>query len=120
MDRLKTKDVTVAGWGALKERERGSDVLMKVKVPRVDFQTCKGSYKWLRAGMICAGKWNEGGKDSCQGDSGGPLVVPRSPTDDTAIIYGIASFVNHCAEPKYPTVFARVSEFLPWIQTFLE
>ena len=73
MDRLKTKDVTVAGWGALKERERGSDVLMKVKVPRVDFQTCKGSYKWLRAGMICAGKWNEGGKDSCQGDSGGPL-----------------------------------------------
>ena len=73
MDRLRTKDVTVAGWGALKERERGSDVLMKVKVPRVDFQTCKGSYKWLRAGMICAGKWNEGGKDSCQGDSGGPL-----------------------------------------------
>ena len=69
--------------------------------------------------MVCAG-FTEGGKGGCHGDSGGPLVVPRSPTDDTAIIYGIASFVNHCAEPKYPTVFARVSEFLPWIQTFLE
>ena len=69
--------------------------------------------------MVCAG-FTEGGAGGCNGDSGGPLVVPRSPTDDTAIVYGIASFVNHCAEPKYPTVFARVSEFLPWIQTFLE
>ena len=69
--------------------------------------------------MVCAG-FTEGGAGGCNGDSGGPLVVPRSSTDDTAIIYGIASFVHHCAEPKYPTVFARVTEFLPWIKTFLE
>ena len=69
--------------------------------------------------MVCAG-FTEGGKGVCNGDSGGPLVVPRSSIDDTAIIYGITSFGNHCAEPKYPTVFTRVTEFLPWIKTFLE
>ena len=69
--------------------------------------------------MVCAG-FTEGGKGACHGDSGGPLVVPRSSTDDTAIIYGITSFGNHCAQPKYPTVYARVTEFLPWIKTFLE
>ena len=69
--------------------------------------------------MVCAG-FLEGGKGGCKGDSGGPLVVPRSSTDDTAIVYGITSFMNKCAQPKYPTVFARVTEFLPWIKTFLE
>ena len=69
--------------------------------------------------MVCAG-FTEGGKGACQGDSGGPLVVPRSSTDDTAIVYGITSFGKLCAEPNYPSVFARVTEFLPWIKTFLE
>ena len=70
--------------------------------------------------MVCAG-FTEGRRGTCQGDSGGPLVVPRSSTDDTAIIYGIASWIKggRCAMPKYPSVFARVTEVLPWIQSFL-
>jgi len=115
MDRLKTKDVTVAGWGALKERERGSDVLMKVKVPRVDFQTCKGSYKWLRAGMICAGKWKEGGKDSCQGDSGGPLWTYDSKIRANVQL-GIVSNGRGCARAGSPGVYTDVGYFNAWIE----
>ena len=33
------------------------------------------------------------GKNACSGDSGGPLVVPKSPYDNTAVIFGIASWV---------------------------
>ena len=70
---LAEHEVTSAGWGSLKERGRGSKVLMEVQVPQVDFRTCKTSYRWLAEGMICAGNMTHGGKDSCQGDSGGPL-----------------------------------------------
>ena len=50
---------------------------------------------------------------------GGPLIVPISPNDDRAVIYGIVSFGRKCGEADYPTVFTRVSQFLPWIKSFL-
>ena len=104
-----------------------TDELKYVHLPLVTNSNCvngtgsENSYpiEEITKNMVCAG-FTEGGKGACHGDSGGPLVVPRSSTDDTAIIYGITSFVGGCAEPKYPTVFARVTEFLPWIKTFLE
>ena len=73
MSAFAEEEVLVAGWGSLKERHRGSKVLMKVQVPQVDFTTCQKSYRWLTDGMICAGNMTHGGVDSCQGDSGGPL-----------------------------------------------
>ena len=104
-----------------------SDDLKFVHLPLITNEKCvnaSGSENLypeeeITKNMVCAG-FLEGGKGGCKGDSGGPLVVPRSSTDDTAIVYGITSFMNKCAQPKYPTVFARVTEFLPWIKTFLE
>ena len=67
--------------------------------------------------MVCAG----GENGVCYGDSGGPLVVPRSSIDDTAVVYGITSFVKElkCGHPNYPSGFMRVSKYLPWIKSFL-
>ena len=104
-----------------------TDNLKYVHLPLVTNSNCvngngsENSYpiEEITKNMVCAG-FPEGGKGSCHGDSGGPLVVPRSSTDDTAIIYGITSWGKTCAEPYYPTVYARVTEFLPWIKTFLE
>ena len=79
-EEAKENMVTVAGWGSLREKYRGSKVLMKVEVPQVDFKTCKRSYKWLSNGMICAGNMTHGGVDSCQGDSGGPLWTTNMDT----------------------------------------
>ena len=81
--------------------------------------------------LICAlafgkGAWDQSvhelvyGKGGCQGDSGGPLIIPGSSSDaadDTAVIFGIVSFGGKCGD--FPTVFSRVSKFLPWIQNFL-
>ena len=68
--------------------------------------------------MVCAG--NLGYENGvCRGDSGGPLAVPRSSTDDTAVVYGIAAFVVKCGHHDYPDGYMRVTRYLPWIQTFL-
>ncbi|KAI4885323.1 hypothetical protein NFI96_024390 [Prochilodus magdalenae] len=49
-----------------------------------------------------------------QGDSGGPLVYRN-----TAV--GIASFIqpDTCDKPHAPNVFAKISEFLPWIRSVI-
>ena len=65
--------------------------------------------------ILCAGY---DGKGVCTGDSGGPLVVPRSKSDDTAIVIGISSFVDlNEAGDCTMSFFARVSAELDWIKT---
>ena len=41
---------------------------------------------------------------------------PRSSNDSTAIIYGIVSSASGCARPNKPSVYARVTNFIPWIE----
>ncbi|XP_057717297.1 transmembrane protease serine 9-like isoform X2 [Corythoichthys intestinalis] len=88
--------------------------LMEVDVPVVGNRQCFCEYSELveiTDNMICAGL-NEGGKGSCQGDSGGPLV---SKQESVWVQSGVVSFAVKCAEPKFPTVFARVSQYQEWI-----
>ena len=60
------------------------------------------------------------GKDSCQGDSGGPLVT-RQSVDSSWYQVGIVSYGNRlCGTNEQPTVFTKLSSFLPWIESHLE
>ena len=82
-------------------------------------------YKWLAhqitANMICAGD-TDGGESTCNGDSGGPLVIPKSSTDDTAVVIGATSFGpgSRCGKPGFPAVYAYVAKYIDWIKPKME
>ncbi|MFP2907125.1 trypsin-like serine protease [Pyxidicoccus sp. 3LFB2] len=52
------------------------------------------------------------GTGTCDGDSGGPLTVPSG---DTRVLAGVTSWGKGCGDSRYPSMFARVSFFEPWI-----
>merc|ERR1711935_536976 len=108
----------VSGWGTLKAGGSLPDILQYVNVPLMTSVDCKKTGYGTAAilpSMVCAG-YAKGGKDSCQGDSGGTLVVPKSSSDDTAIIYGVVSWGAGCASPNLPGVYARVTKVIDWIK----
>jgi len=112
---------TVSGFGLLDEKGReGSESLMFVNVEMANHDWCKEAYKGKAAiaeeTQICAGT-PEGGKDACAGDSGGPLVIMDG---DRWHVMGVVSFGMGCGRKEFPGVYARVDEFLPWIQQTVE
>jgi len=110
--------VTVAGWGTLSEGGSQPSNLMKVNVKVWTNQRCKESYGSSAPGgitkhMLCASEYN---RDSCSGDSGGPLFnCDRSFCEQI----GIVSWGIGCAKQKYPGVYTRVTEMIPWIERIM-
>lgn len=114
-------NVTVTGWGDTSFGGVRSKYLQEVTVPIVPLKECNNSYSKLLSTsfpkgitnlFICAGI-KEGGKDACQGDSGGPLVSKLS--DNSYVQLGISSFGYGCAQPGFPGVYTRVSQFTKWL-----
>jgi len=106
--------VTAIGFGATSEGGLSSEILQKVNVGAVDFQTCEAQYQLAGEQifdevMLCAGV-PRGGKDSCNGDSGGPLF------DSLGSQVGITSWGIGCAQADFPGVYARVSAFEEFIK----
>uniref|UniRef100_A0A3B4T6Y7 Serine protease 27-like n=1 Tax=Seriola dumerili TaxID=41447 RepID=A0A3B4T6Y7_SERDU len=106
----------VTGWGAIKPLP-ANEPLQEVDVPVVSNSQCRKAYERhnvkITSNMICAGL-PEGGKDSCKGDSGGPMV---SKDGSRWVQAGVVSFGIGCAEPSFPGVYARVSEYQTWINS---
>ena len=74
----------------------------------------------ITEGMICAGD-KDGGESHCKGDSGGPLILPKSSTDDTAVVIGASSFgPSTCGTKGLPSVFTYVTHYLDWIKPKME
>uniref|UniRef100_A0A8C1WSI5 Zgc:123295 n=1 Tax=Cyprinus carpio TaxID=7962 RepID=A0A8C1WSI5_CYPCA len=109
----------VTGWGKLQSGgTQLPDTLQEVMIPVVNNSACANAYKGIRnitSNMICAGLLNQGGKDSCQGDSGGPMLSKKG---SLWIQSGVVSFGQGCADPKYPGVYSRVSQYQDWIKSY--
>jgi len=111
--------VTVAGWGTLREGGSQPASLMKVDVKVWTNSECKSSYGSSAPGgitshMLCA---SESDRDSCSGDSGGPLF--DCPFGGSCEQIGIVSWGIGCAKQKYPGVYTRVTEMMPWISRII-
>ncbi|KAK2893390.1 hypothetical protein Q8A73_015874 [Channa argus] len=112
-------DSWVTGWGNIASGEflPSPQNLMEVEVPVVGNRQCNCDYGVgsITDNMLCAGL-SAGGKDSCQGDSGGPMV---SKQNGRWIQAGIVSFGNGCAEPDFPGIYTRVSQYESWINSVI-
>jgi secreted trypsin-like serine protease len=112
---------TVAGWGLTRENGATSNILMQVGVPVIGQSSCAKQYasQGIRvdaAAMLCAG-YGQGGKDACQGDSGGPYVFKGTKG---YTLQGVVSFGVGCARAGSPGVYARVSNYIGWINDTLK
>lgn len=82
----------VSGWGNTQNSSLSHELLRGAYVPIVNQQICNAAYReysGVTPRMICAGFYEEGGKDACQGDSGGPLV---SSLDQKPVLVGVVSW----------------------------
>ncbi|XP_063951984.1 uncharacterized protein LOC135153396 isoform X1 [Lytechinus pictus] len=106
----------IAGWGTTYFGAGSvSYDLQKALVHLISDNTCSSlysQYNIVEEAELCAG-YIEGGVDSCQGDSGGPLTCEGS--DGRWHLVGSTSWGIGCAEPNYPGVYARISQYTDWI-----
>ncbi|KAM4531591.1 polyserase-2-like [Odontesthes bonariensis] len=113
-------DAWVTGWGNIQFEVPllSPPNLTEVEVPVVGNRECDCDYRNIQnitENMMCAGL-RAGGKGPCQGDGGGALVIKQG---DRWIQAGITSFGVGCAQPNFPTVYTRVSQYEMWISSIL-
>jgi len=105
----------VIGWGTIYFGGPTSNLLQEVNVRIWGNDQCAKNYARLNrnvsSSMLCAG---EERRDACQGDSGGPLNCLDFNTGKWELC-GVVSWGARCAEPEYPGVYTRTTEFLDWI-----
>lgn len=126
-------NVTATGFGTTTSGAAvGSQTLMKVEVDVIPNEVCNRSMKpmikrgILKAGItedqLCAGDYENGGKDTCQGDSGGPLQMMPYHVDCKVsfplhVVVGVTSFGRDCGRKYAPGVYTRVSRYIEWIES---
>uniref|UniRef100_D9HQ22 limulus clotting factor C n=1 Tax=Heliconius erato TaxID=33431 RepID=D9HQ22_HELEA len=103
---------TIVGWGRVGVDKPSSKYLMKALLNILSDTECMNSKlsAHLKPMMMCA---FSKGKDGCQGDSGGPLVVFENT--GRYVQAGVVSWGIGCADPRYPGVYTKVSDYIPWI-----
>lgn len=91
-------------------------VIRHIFLQTIPLDSCRAKYgNIVLDSNICTS--GTGGVGICQGDSGGPLTINAQGED---ILIGISSFVAlHGCELGFPSVFARVTTFLEWIERFM-
>lgn len=104
----------VAGWGTMSYGGVSSDVLRQVSLPIWNNTECDNKFSQaITRHYLCAGV-RQGKDDACQGDSGGPLMVEGR--NNRWMVIGIVSWGVRCADPGYPGVYTRVTEYLEWLK----
>lgn len=109
---------TFTGWGSLEPQKEGeatdasaSDGMKQASVLLEADDACRSAYDeqeiYAAPDMqvsLCTSTADEIGH--CNGDSGGPLFVSQG---DQVVQLGVVSFSLGCGDPRYPSVYARLS-----------
>ncbi|KAL7025811.1 hypothetical protein ACKWTF_013646 [Chironomus riparius] len=107
---------TVSGFGATGFRMPPSEVLRFIKVPVISNQECSQVFgNAILSSNLCVS--TIGGRSPCPGDSGGPLTTQIDL--NRTVIIGVVSFGAEDCGIEVPVAFARVTSFLPWIESVI-
>ncbi|XP_067905647.1 chymotrypsinogen 2-like [Heterodontus francisci] len=100
-----------SGWGLTQSTASNTPCqLQQAALPLLTNNKCKNYWgSMISDVMICAGA---AGASSCMGDSGGPLVCQDG---GAWYLVGIVSWGSGYCSTSTPAVYARVTEFYPWI-----
>ncbi|XP_047519519.1 serine protease snake-like [Pieris napi] len=132
-DNIPPVKLTAIGFGTTRSgAAAGSQTLMKVDVDSINGTVCNRSMRILIRRRVlangitdeqmCAGDYENGGKDTCQGDSGGPLQYMEEHVDcirtfPLHVLVGVTSFGRDCGRKMAPGVYTRVSRYIEWIES---
>jgi len=107
------RTITASGWGTTSSGGSASPVLRKVDLPMLTTQQCRNYYQgMITDNMICT---YSAGKDTCQGDSGGSIDY-LEPNFGRYFGIGVVSWGVGCAGENQPGVYAKVTNYLTWIE----
>ncbi|KXJ10614.1 Chymotrypsinogen B [Exaiptasia diaphana] len=105
----------ITGWGRTVGGGNAADILQQAMLPVRSHSDCARVNGRLgtveQNSMICAGGQGKGG---CQGDSGGPFVCNEG---GRWVLRGVVSWGHSMCRTDHYTVFARISNFIGWINT---
>ena len=108
--------LSCAGWGRTIGGGAAASTLQQAELPVVEHSKCARTNGRLapvdETTMVCAGSGIAGQAGGCQGDSGGPFVCEEN---GNWVLRGAVSWGNGMCTTDYFTVFARVSNFIDWI-----
>ncbi|XP_065295411.1 chymotrypsin-2-like [Dermacentor albipictus] len=114
------KILVVAGWGRTGPAKH-SKSLRRTEVVAVTDELCQDELRTVRnrklatpGPLICAFGIDTG---DCRGDSGGPLTLKGD--DGRTLQVGIVAFGQYKCPPSTPTLYARVSSHMQWIEKAL-
>jgi len=109
----------ISGWGQTGSTDESSLILREASVPILDNSVCDSIYSLqFQNEHICAGFTGNETSSACFGDSGGPLSCQDSISGQY-VLQGVTSFgPSVCG--GYPSGFARVSEYVDWIESTME
>ncbi len=112
----------LAGWGYDGEGGEPTKDLHMARLPILDNGVCQ---EWIKSKnkrvtllpqQMCAG-YEKGQTDGCQADSGGGLVVVEK---GKLVLVGVVSAGFGCGRERLPGIYARVTNFMPWIEDVVE
>ncbi|XP_014212719.1 lectizyme-like [Copidosoma floridanum] len=127
-DQMHSGDAILTGWGSVSRTRKPESprVLQVATLPLLDYEECKEvlderlrreDENPIDPTNVCTGPL-DGSQSACKGDSGGPLVVINSL--DMVEIIGVVSWgIYPCAKRNSPSVYTRVSAFVPWIHQIM-
>lgn len=107
---------TVAGFGSISQRGAHPGHIRAVNLTLYEGSVgCSEIIAFNEKSNICAGSL-DGIKGFCYGDSGSPLIVKKG---DKAVVLGICSYGDDCANPGRAGALVKVSNFLDWIHSVI-